>query len=66
MSDRPSDQLLPFQARRRSTPEARRAELHHLYLRRHDRIDGWDLVDRAAPHVIGGYLLDVPPVRASS
>ena len=26
----------------------RRRELFHLYLRRHDRIDGWDLVDLAA------------------
>ena len=31
-----------------------------LYLNRHDRIDTWDLVDRAAPHVVGGYLADRP------
>jgi len=29
-------------------------------LRRHDRIDDWDLVDRAAPHVVGGQLADLP------
>jgi 3-methyladenine DNA glycosylase AlkD len=32
--------------------------LCELYLRRHDRIDNWDLVDRAAPSVVGGYLFD--------
>ena len=52
--------VMDFQARRRATPEARRTELYELYLRRHDRIDGWDLVDRAAPHVIGGHLLEKP------
>lgn len=31
-----------------------------LGIRRHDRIDNWDLVDRAAAHVVGGYLVDRP------
>jgi 3-methyladenine DNA glycosylase AlkD len=44
-------------AHRRTSPE-RRTELYELYLRRHDRIDQWDLVDLAAQHVVGGYLLD--------
>jgi hypothetical protein len=52
--------IMDFQARRKATPERRRRELYDLYLRRHDRIDTWDLVDRAAPHVIGGYLWDKP------
>ena len=34
--------------------------MFQLYLRRHDRIDNWDLVDLAAPHVVGGYLFDRP------
>jgi 3-methyladenine DNA glycosylase AlkD len=46
--------------RRRRTPDARRKELFDLYLRRMDRIDNWDLVDLAAPHVVGGYLFDKP------
>jgi DNA alkylation repair enzyme len=50
--------IMDFQARRRGTPESRRKELFDLYLRRHDRIDTWDLVDRAAPYVIGGFLAD--------
>jgi DNA alkylation repair enzyme len=52
--------IMDFQARRKATPERRRRELYDLYLRRHDRIDTWDLVDRAAPHVVGGYLWDKP------
>jgi hypothetical protein len=50
--------IMDFQARRRGTGPERRRELFDLYLRRHDRIDTWDLVDRAAPHVVGGYLYD--------
>ena len=52
--------IMDFQARARSTSEARRRDLYELYLRRHDRIDTWDLVDRAAPYVVGGYLSDKP------
>jgi 3-methyladenine DNA glycosylase AlkD len=52
--------VMDFQARRRSTPASRREELYELYLRRHDRINDWSLVDRAAPSVVGGYLLDQP------
>ena len=52
--------IMDFQARRQATPVGRRRELYDLYLRRHDRIDTWDLVDRAAPHVVGGYLWDKP------
>ena len=52
--------IMDFQARnKRTTPEQRKA-LFDLYLRRHDRINNWDLVDRAAPHVVGGYLADKP------
>ena len=46
--------IMDFQARQKATPDRRRQELYELYLRRHDRIDSWDLVDRAAPHVVGG------------
>jgi 3-methyladenine DNA glycosylase AlkD len=49
---------MDYQARRKATSAARRQELYELYLRRHDRIDTWDLVDRAAPQVVGGYLWD--------
>jgi 3-methyladenine DNA glycosylase AlkD len=52
--------IMDFEARAKRTPEPRRKALFDLYLRRHDRIDNWDLVDRSAPHVVGGYLLDKP------
>jgi 3-methyladenine DNA glycosylase AlkD len=29
-------------------------------MRRHDRINSWDVVDRSAPHVIGAFLQDGP------
>lgn len=34
--------------------------LYKLYIRRHDRINAWDLVDLAAYHVVGRYLDDKP------
>ena len=52
--------IMDFQARAKRTPPEQRKALFDLYLRRHDRINNWDLVDRAAPHVIGGYLADKP------
>ena len=52
--------IMDFQARdKKITPEQRKA-LYELYLRRHDRINNWDLVDRAAPHVVGAYLAGKP------
>lgn len=52
--------IMDWQARSKKTPAARRKELFDLYLRRHDRINNWDLVDRSAPYVVGGYLFDKP------
>ena len=51
--------IMDKQARRKGTPDERRRELYELYLRRMDRIDNWDLVDLAAPFVVGGYLADL-------
>jgi 3-methyladenine DNA glycosylase AlkD len=47
------------------TTDGRRTDLYRLYLRRHDRIDQWDLVDLAARDVVGGHLLerDRAPLR---
>jgi hypothetical protein len=50
--------VMDWQARRRNAPNATRQALFELYIRRHDRIDNWDLVDRCAPYVVGGYLHD--------
>ncbi|QVQ51807.1 DNA alkylation repair protein [Spiractinospora alimapuensis] len=52
--------VLDFRARDKHLSDDERRTLYELYLRRHDRIDNWDLVDRAAPRVIGAYLLDKP------
>lgn len=52
--------IMDFQARARATTPADRKALFDLYIRRHDRINNWDLVDRAAPHVVGRYLIDRP------
>lgn len=52
--------IMDWQARSKKTTEECRKELFDLYLRRHDQINNWDLVDRAAPHVIGRYLVDKP------
>ena len=44
---------------KKCSPE-RLEELYHLYIRRHDRINSWDLVDLAAYYVVGKYLADKP------
>lgn len=52
--------IMDKKARRKRTPERDRKQLFELYLRRHDRINNWDLVDLGAPFVVGGYLYDKP------
>ena len=52
--------VMDFQARNKKTSEERRKELFELYIRRHDRINNWDLVDRSAIYVVGCYLFDKP------
>ncbi len=52
--------IMDFQARSKKTTDERRKELFDQYIRRHDRINTWDLVDRAAPHVVGSYLFEKP------
>jgi 3-methyladenine DNA glycosylase AlkD len=52
--------IMDFQARSKKTTERRKKELFELYLRRHDRINNWDLVDRSAQFVVGAYLFEKP------
>jgi len=47
-------------AKGKKCSEERLKELAELYLRRHDRINNWDLVDLAAYYVVGKYLADRP------
>ena len=52
--------IMAYQAASKTTPEGRRSEVFELYLRRHDRINDWDLVDLGAWDVVGRYLVDKP------
>ncbi|MDR3023346.1 DNA alkylation repair protein [Chryseobacterium sp.] len=52
--------IMDFQARSKKTSEDQKKELFDLYLNRHDRLNNWDFVDRAACHIIGEYLIDKP------
>ena len=55
--------IMGKQADYKKTPEYRRKELYDLYLRRHDRINDWDLVDLASYKVVGSYLFDFDKPR---
>lgn len=48
--------IMDFQARNKNTSDELKKQLYSLYMGQHDRINNWDLVDRAAPHVVGAYL----------
>ncbi len=52
--------ILDFRAKMPRAADERRRAYYELYLRHLDRITTWDMVDRAAPSVVGGYLLGRP------
>ncbi|MCK5890339.1 DNA alkylation repair protein [Aeromicrobium sp.] len=52
--------ILDARARRHDPTTPERTALYETYLDGHAGIDTWDLVDRAAPRVVGAYLLDRP------
>lgn len=52
--------IMDFQAGNKKTSEEKKKELFDLYLKRHDCLNNWDFVDRAARNVIGEYLIDKP------
>jgi 3-methyladenine DNA glycosylase AlkD len=52
--------IMAKQAARKKTSDTRKQELYALYLRRHDRINNWDLVDLGAGDVVGDYLVGKP------
>ncbi len=49
--------ILDFRAKAPGVSALERAALYDIYLGHHDRITSWDMVDRAAPSVVGGHLL---------
>ncbi|KKB06888.1 DNA alkylation repair protein [Devosia geojensis] len=52
--------IMARKAAAKKTGEEGRRELFELYLRRHERINNWDLVDLGAWNVVGRYLADKP------
>jgi len=52
--------IMDYQARDKKITEPQKKALFDLYIGRHDRINNWDMVDRSAPYVVGGYLNNKP------
>lgn len=52
--------IMDEQARSKKYDDKRKKELFKLYLRKHDRINTWDLVDRSGFRVIGSYVAGHP------
>ena len=47
-------------SRSKKISDARLAEFYNLYMRRHDRVNNWDLVDLGCLYMTGRYLFDKP------
>lgn len=52
--------IMAEQASHRKATAEQQEALARLYLRRHDRIDNWDLVDLGAWHVLGRWVKTLP------
>ncbi|GHN01787.1 DNA alkylation repair protein [Cytophagales bacterium WSM2-2] len=52
--------IMDFLARNKKITPEQRKSLFELYIDNHHRIDNWDMIDRSAPYVVGGYLADKP------
>jgi 3-methyladenine DNA glycosylase AlkD len=52
--------IMDKESRGKKTTDARRKEFFDLYIKRHDRINNWDLVDLGCLHMTGCYLFDKP------
>lgn len=52
--------IMDYKAKDKKTTDQQKKELFDLYIKRHDRLNNWDLVDRAAPAIIGQFLIDKP------
>jgi 3-methyladenine DNA glycosylase AlkD len=50
--------IMDKESRNKNITESRRKEFYDLYMRRHDRINNWDLVDLGCLHMTGSYLFD--------
>ena len=47
-------------SRNKKISESRKKEFYDLYMKRHDRINNWDLVDLGCLYMTGSYLFDKP------
>ncbi len=52
--------ILDFRARDRKLTDDDRRALYELWMSHLERMTTWDLIDRSAPRVVGGYLADKP------
>lgn len=52
--------IMDKESRGKKITEARLKEFYDLYMRRHDRINNWDLVDLGCLHMTGAYLFGKP------
>lgn len=52
--------IMDKSSRDKKITESRKKEFYDLYMKRHDRINNWDLVDLGALHMVGVYLYDKP------
>jgi 3-methyladenine DNA glycosylase AlkD len=50
--------IMDKESRSKKIREDRKKEFYELYMRRHDRINNWDLVDLGCLHMTGSYLFD--------
>lgn len=50
--------IMDKESRTKKITEPRLKEFYELYMRRHDRINNWDLVDLGCLHMTGSYLFD--------
>ena len=52
--------IMDKESRSKKITESRLKEFYELYMRRHDRINNWDLVDLGCLYMTGSYLLNKP------
>jgi 3-methyladenine DNA glycosylase AlkD len=52
--------IMDKESRQKKITAGRLEEMFDLYMRRHDRINNWDLVDLGCLHMTGAYLFDKP------
>lgn len=52
--------IMDKESRNKKIPESRRKEFYDLYMRRHDRINNWDLVDLGCLYMTGSWMHDKP------